>query len=230
MSKYLVVIFDLDRTLWDFEKNSQLMITELFHRYELADKGIPSVFDFLEVYKKVNDKLWEQLNVGKISKADLRDRRFYESMLQFGLNSRAIAKKMGGDYIKECPSMGYLVEGALEVVQYLSPKYKLAILSNGFKETQSVKMKTTGLKPFFDLVLTSEDVEVHKPHPRGYEWVCKEFGISPSQAIMIGDHYKTDIAGAAAVGMDQIYFNPLGVKTKETTYQIEKLVEIKNIL
>jgi putative hydrolase of the HAD superfamily len=106
------------------------------------------------------------------------------------------------------------------------------ILSNGFKELQSHKMRTAGIDKYFDALILSEDIGVNKPNRELYEYALQKTGSKREESIMIGDMFETDIVGAANIGMEQIYFNP---KRKEShtfapTYMVDELLQIKDIL
>ena len=52
------IFFDLDRTLWDFEKNSHETLLELYQTHNLSDLGIDDVSVFISDYKRINESLW----------------------------------------------------------------------------------------------------------------------------------------------------------------------------
>ena len=105
------------------------------------------------------------------------------------------------------------------------------ILSNGFIELQSRKMATTGLTKYFRRLVLSDEIGVNKPRPELFEYALKVSGASRESSVMIGDMFETDIAGAANVGIDQIYFDRDGIAgTFEPTYTVTALSDIKNIL
>ena len=130
------------------------------------------------------------------------------------------------------PTMTGLVEGALDLLEYLAPKYNLYILSNGFRELQSRKMKSAGVEGFFKKVILSEDIKVHKPNREIFHFALSATQSSFSDSIMIGDNIETDIRGARDAGLDQIYFNRWGKENLPftPTYEVKSLNEIKNTL
>jgi putative hydrolase of the HAD superfamily len=232
-TKYKVVIFDLDRTLWDFDKNSEETIAKMFDQYELASLGVPSLDAFMKVYIEINNRLWSEINRGLITKAELRDARFYETLLRFNIDDKERANKMGEYYLEECPKQPHLLDGTMEILDYLKDKYKLGIITNGFVKTQWIKLESTGLKPYFEVVSIAEELGIHKPHPSIFEHNMKGFdnNYSVEDFIMIGDHWEGDIEGAKNIGMDQIYLNLKGENREgQCSFVIDHLLEIKNIL
>ena len=58
-----------------------------------------------------------------------------------------------------------------------------------------------GLARYFDTVVSSASVGLHKPDPRIFELACARLGVAPEEAAHVGDHHYADIVGATAVGM-----------------------------
>ena len=122
---------------------------------------------------------------------------------------------------------------AERVVKYLAGKYPLTIISNGFKEVQYYKFEHSGLAPYFTHTLISEEVGINKPQPGIFRIALERNGITADEAIMIGDSYTSDIAGAKAAGIDQIWIRDerLEIREDETaTYIVPKITDIMNLL
>jgi putative hydrolase of the HAD superfamily len=137
------------------------------------------------------------------------------------------------EYIEYLPKFNYLFDGAIEILDYLKPKYNLHIITNGFPESQVVKMECSGLKPFFKTVTTSEEVGAYKPAPVVFEAALQAAGASPESSILIGDGWEADVLGAAAAGMDQVYYNPervLPSTSYRPTHEVHHLRSLLDIL
>ena len=231
---YKVILFDLDRTLWDFDKNSDLVIAQLLDRYDLYAKGIPSLEIFMEKYIEINEMLWGKLRKGTITKEGVRDARFYETCLHFGLDSSKIGKKMGADYVAECPYQTLLMPGTIELLDYLHGKYEMGIVTNGFTKTQWIKLNNTGLKKYFTGITIAEDVGVYKPKQKIFKAAMAEFDpkYKAQDYLMVGDHWQGDIGGAKQMGMDQAFLNLKDKEVKDGTcsYHFTELLALKDIL
>jgi putative hydrolase of the HAD superfamily len=119
----------------------------------------------------------------------------------------------------------------MEILDYLSPNYKLHIITNGFSEVQDVKLKSSDMGRYFDKVVTSERAGVKKPDIRIFRFAMEQAGAGPGNSLMIGDDYEVDIVGAQNVGMDQVFFNPQNIVNQNgCTYEIADLIEIKGFL
>lgn len=225
------VFFDLDRTLWDFEKSAGETFEEIFHEHKLFNQGIPSVEDFHEAYTIHNDRLWDQYRKGEIEKEILRGLRFNLTLKDFEIVDEVLGEKIGDDYVRISPLKVNLFPYSIEILEYLFPKYKMHIITNGFSEVQDTKLKASGMDKYFIEVITSEEAGVKKPHPDIFKFAFEKAGASPHESIMIGDDYEVDIIGARDVNMEQIFFDPENKSGKNgSSFHINNLKEIEGIL
>lgn len=230
MGKYKHVFFDLDRTLWDFETNSKETLTELFDEYGLKERDIPLADEFIRVYKKINRELWVKYQNGEISKEDLRKRRFHEAFLNYQVDEPDTALEFNDRYIEICTQKTNLLPDTLEVLEYLNNKYHLHIITNGFLETQFVKMEKTGIIDYFKAIIVSDGLGYLKPDKRIFDYALRKAEAEIAESVMIGDDYDSDILGARQAGIDQIYLSPEVEDSKTATYVITELKELMGIL
>lgn len=229
--KYKHLFFDLDRTLWDFDKSSMETFTDIFENRKLKDLGIESVEIFHDVYEVHNNKLWDLYRNGGIAKEVLRGRRFYLTLKDFGIDDPELAEAIGMDYVTQSPLKVNLFPAVLETLEYLYPKYKLHIITNGFQEVQDVKMEASGLMGYFDTVVTSEEAGIKKPNEEIFYYALRKAGAEASESLMIGDDPDVDILGAKKVGIDQVLFDPNAkFVINSATYYVTCLNELTTIL
>ncbi|OYT17279.1 MAG: noncanonical pyrimidine nucleotidase, YjjG family [Bacteroidetes bacterium 4572_77] len=227
MSKYKHLFFDLDRTLWDFETNSLLTLEEIFEKHGL---GIPSFSSFLKFYKKYNHQLWEEYKAGAIEKEYLSVERFNGTLQHFSIQDFSKAKAMALDYVQISPQKTKLFPDAHMVLSYLSKRYQLHIITNGFNEVQFVKLKNSKLDSYFTHIITSEMLGIQKPNIEIFKFALKQADASVNESVMIGDDQLTDIAGARNVGMDQVFVNFINeTLIGGATYEINSLKELMDI-
>ena len=136
------IFFDLDRTLWDFEENSKQTLLEAIDEFQLIEKGISSPDKFIEQYKVINEKMWKKYRMGNLAKENLRVNRFVHSLKLFGIEDTDLATKLADFYLSESPKKTKLHDNARETLEYLSPKYRLHIITNGFEEVQLLKLNS----------------------------------------------------------------------------------------
>lgn len=222
------VFFDLDHTLWDFEKNSALAFQKIFKDVDLAvDFNL-----FIEKYVPINLEYWRLYREEKISKEKLRYSRLKKAFDEMDMHvDDELINRLSVLYIENLPKFNYLFEGALEILDYLSLKYQLHIITNGFKEVQSKKINASGIQHYFKEVITSESVGVKKPNPKVFQYALEVAQASEKNSVMIGDSFEADILGANAVGMDTIFCN-LEKKNIDTQgfKTVQSLLEIKHLL
>lgn len=197
------VFFDLDHTLWDFEKNSKLAFQKLFQDFDIK---IP-LEEFLKYYEPINFKYWKLYREDQISKENMRHRRLTDTFAQ--LNHEFPPQLIGTlaeKYIDYLPLNNHLLPGAVEILEHLKPRYRLHIITNGFEEVQNRKLIHSGIEHYFDTITNSERVGVKKPNPEIFRYALNLAQTTPRQSIMIGDNLEADIMGAEALGFHTIHF------------------------
>lgn len=204
------LFFDLDHTLWDFERNAEETLMELFDTYRFSSFGIGSAELFIETYNRNNHRLWALYHRGLISKAGLREARFADTFTELGIDYALFPNAFETDYLRLCPQKTHLFPNTHETLGYLQEKYTLHLISNGFGDASETKVTTCNLKKYFSTIVISERVGVHKPHPEIFHYAVANAGTAIPDSVMIGDSLEADVRGAQAVGMDAIFFNPKG--------------------
>lgn len=218
------VFFDLDHTLWDFDANSNQSFLYIFKQYDIS----VDFEKFVNYYYPINEKYWKLFRDDKVSKEDLRLGRLNDTFakLNYRVNAEMIVL-LSEAYIDNLSNYNALIEGSLEILNYLSPKYKLHIITNGFEEVQSKKMQKSGLGSYFKNVITSEQVGVKKPNPAIYNFALKSCNAKADESIMIGDNYEADVMGALASGLDAIFCNFRNEPSAENIKSVNQLIELK---
>jgi len=221
------IFFDLDHTLWDFEANSKKTFSYIFDKNDLEIE----FNDFIEVYQPINHRYWKLFREDKVTKAQLRYGRLKEAFqaIDFESNDELI-HLLSEEYIRYLANHNALFENAIQVLEYLQPKYKMHIITNGFEEVQHRKLKNSNLLPFFDEIITSEKVGVKKPNPRIFEYALDITGAVNGESVMIGDNFEADILGAKNMGMQVIFCKFNGEIATEDVSSVNNLLELKNFL
>ena len=221
------VFFDLDHTLWDFERNSALTFETIFRKRRID----VNLKEFLDVYSPINYEYWRLYRNNKVSKEELRYGRLQKSFKELGrdIDDDAI-DKLSNDYILHLPDHNHLFKGTMELLEYLKPKYKLHIITNGFEEVQHKKLKNSNIESYFDVVVTSEMAGVKKPNPIIFDLALKLASAVPDESVMIGDSYEADIEGANNAGMQSIFFDLNQVELPENSLKTDNLLEIITFL
>lgn len=230
MKKYKHLFFDLDQTLWDFEKNSTEVLSELFVKYKLEECGINSCSEFIFRYKELNKLLWLQYGKGQITKEKLRYGRFRGAFKAFKIKNDWLADKLADEYISLSPHKTNLLPYAEDILTELKAYYVLHVITNGFLEVQQIKLDKSGLNKFFSNIIVSDLLGHKKPDIKIFIYSLEKANAKSHEALMIGDNYECDIEGARAAGIDQVFFNPNGHSPGPSTYEIKCLSELKKFL
>lgn len=228
------IFLDLDNTLWNHDAAQRKTIKKVYDYLRETHKIGDDKDKFAEVYDHCNDKVWYEYKQGKLNHEEVRINRFIDLLGRYNIFDRDLAVKLNELYISIYPTWPILVEGARELLEELKEKYPLGIITNGFPETQEVKLNKSDLKKYFKWIVYSGEVGKAKPHPEIFEYAIKKANILHEEALFIGDDFEGDIIGAKDVGIKTIWFNPKGKeeprKDKYSDYIVSTLKQISDIV
>ncbi len=202
------IFFDLDHTLWHYEANCAKALEQLYHNHQLQGYNVPSAQALYERFFEINSYLWTLYDNYKITSTELRERRFFEIMNHFSPCTQAFCNRLSDEYLDISPKMPTLIPQAKIVLDYLRPKYSLHIITNGFVEIQSTKLRSSGIEHYFETLTCSAEANARKPEPAIFAYAMQKAKAALHDSLMIGDNLDTDIAGAKNAGMDYIHFVP----------------------
>ncbi|MBK6267169.1 YjjG family noncanonical pyrimidine nucleotidase [Marivirga sp. S37H4] len=231
IKSYQHIFFDLDHTLWDYERNSTEVLEELVKKHRLTDRGIPSALEFSQTFEKVNQVLWSDFNKNKISRSAIRDQRFLKILANYQIEDNVLCNKLSDEYLMQCPTKPHVLPYTFEMLDYLKEKYHLHIITNGFDDVQYLKLDKSRLKPYFKTVVTSDSAGYKKPMASIFKFAIDKAEARKEESIMIGDNLQTDMLGARNFGMDHIYYNPSKLRHQASvTHEISCLSDLQHIL
>ena len=237
MKPYKAIFLDWDDTIGDWTTAEHKALQDIYTHYHL-DRLYPTFEDYLNAYKPYNLELWGMYGRGEVTKEWLHLQRFLRPLItvnsqKLTANVETLAREMGAEFLRLTNKYFCLLPDAEKVVKYLASNYPLTIISNGFKEVQYYKFEHSGLAPYFTHTIISEEVGINKPQPGIFEIAMQRNGITADQAVMIGDSYTSDIAGAKAAGIDQVWIKDERLEIREgeaATYIVPKLTDVTKIL
>jgi putative hydrolase of the HAD superfamily len=229
--KYKHLFFDLDHTIWDFDANAKLTLSELYTSRDLAQLGVHDFELFHKNYILHNNHLWEKYRNGHIKVDELRWKRMALTLLDFKIGDEKLARSLGDIFLEMLPSRNLLFPHTIETLDYLTEKgYDLHLITNGFEKTQHSKLKHSGIAKYFREVVTSEASNSIKPKKEIFEYAFRITNSLPEKSIMIGDSIEADIQGAINAGIDQVHVNHINeITTIKPTYTIHSLDQLRNI-
>lgn len=242
MKRYKAVFLDWDNTIGDFSQAAWKSLQEIYVVYRL-ERWFPSFEAYHALYHDYNLYLWDLYGAGRITKDYLRRERFAHPLRVVTQQDKTIpqlaeqhichmADSIGDDFCRLTTEHFSVLPYATEVVRYLAKRYPLTIVSNGFVEVQYEKIERSGLADCFSHVVLSEEVGIQKPNPLIFEKALQLNGSRAEDVVMIGDTYSSDIAGAKAAGIDQIWITSDVRHPEEQTATciVSDLQEIMSIL
>lgn len=222
------IFFDLDHTLWDFEKNSALAFERIFQELNIDINSQ----QFMDIYNPINVAYWKLYEKNEIDQETLRVSRVKDAFealnYSITLDKINIVSNLFIDYLT---SNNYLIEGTIETLEYLKDKYVLHIITNGFSLVQDVKLQKSNLDKYFVTITNSELAGYKKPHENIFKHALTSANATKTESIMIGDSFEADVLGAINFGINAVFFNPkVEIISQNQIIQIQSLTQLKNIL
>lgn len=224
--KYDVFLFDLDDTLMDFGETEKNAFTNVF-----SANGLPNgLAEYRATYRAISTVLWEDLEQGRTTLADLKTERFRRLFMEHGLELDA--EVFSQTYLDNLGREIHLIDGVKEMIESLSGA-RIALLTNGFKDVQLARMAGSGLSDKFEAIFTSEEIGFQKPRPEIFEHVFRKMQLTDkSRVLMIGDSLTSDIQGGNNFGIDTCWYNPTrkpNLSSAKSTYEIYDWQEFQSI-
>ncbi len=223
----MIVLIDIDNTLIDFNKCASHSIEVIFNKY-----GLPFSEDTVKTFLTENIKIWQRLENGEITKAYLRENRW--NIILGKLSLEGDGKAFEELFETGIAESAFEVDGATDFLEYLSRKYPLYVVSNGFGKIQKNRLRISGFDKYFKNLFFSEDIGFQKPSKEFFDFCFKELGFPPkNEVILIGDSLSADITGGVNYNIKTVWFNKNNESLPENIkpdYEIRNLYEIKSIL
>lgn len=231
MPAYKHLFFDLDHTLWDFDKNAKTSLTDIYAHFELNNKVDAAFEDFYQKYLHHNEILWARYERGTITAEELKWRRMWRTLMDFKIADETLSKNISTKFLEILPTKKEVFPYTFEILKYLKDKnYTLHLITNGFEKTQWSKLKNSGLDDFFTQVITSEASNSLKPKKEIFDYAIEKANAKLKESIMIGDNLDADIQGAINAGMDSVFVNHINAAALiKPTYTITHLNQLEDI-
>ena len=226
--KYKVILFDADETLFDFKKAEK----EAFKNSMLElDIEYDENYHFA-TYKEINTAIWKELEEGLITQEKLKTERF--KRLIDKLDMTFDENDFANIYMTHLGNGSFLFDGAMELIEDLSSKYILSIVTNGLTSVQERRLKKSTIAKHFKDIVISESIGISKPHPDIFEHAINNLGtFNKDEVLMIGDNLNSDIRGGINYNIDTCWYNPNKLENKtdlEPTYEICDYTELRRLL
>lgn len=221
------VLFDLDDTLFDFHKAEKIALTKT-----LVHFGIDPTEETLAFYSTINAAHWKRLELGEISREEVKVGRYRELFKTIGVECDPVKATA---YYESMLAIGhYFMPGAPELLEELYRKYRLYIVSNGTAKVQEGRIGSSGIAKYMDGIFVSQILGANKPDKQFFDICFAEIpDFSLSETVIIGDSLSSDIKGGISAGITTVWFNPKGIENDsdiKPDYTIKELSEVPGLL
>lgn len=221
------VLFDLDDTLFDFHKAEKIALTKT-----LVHFGIDPTEETLALYSTINAAHWKRLELGEISREEVKVGRYRELFETIGVECDPVKATA---YYESMLAIGhYFMPGAPELLEELYRKYRLYIVSNGTAKVQEGRIGSSGIAKYMDGIFISQILGANKPDKQFFDICFAEIpDFSLSETVIIGDSLSSDIKGGINAGIITVWFNPKGIENDsdiKPDYTIKELSEVPGLL
>lgn len=227
MKQYQVILFDADNTLLDFNRAEAEAFEKVLERY-----GLEPGPEYVREYHQINIECWEAYEEGRMERADVLTKRFERFFDRHGMR---VAGEEAEEFYRVFLEKGsHVIEGTFPVLDYLKERYELYIVTNGVAKTQHIRLKDSGLAPYFKDVFISEEAGSQKPQKEFFDYVFARIPqVRPEQMLLVGDSLTSDMQGGVNAGIDTCWYNPSGQENKRSvpvSMEIRRLEELKTFL
>ena len=221
------VLFDLDDTLFDFHKAEKIALTKT-----LVHFGIDPTEETLALYSTINAAHWKRLELGEISREEVKVGRYRELFETIGVECDPVKATA---YYESMLAIGhYFMPGAPELLEELYRKYRLYIVSNGTAKVQEGRIGSSGIAKYMDGIFITQILGANKPDKQFFDICFAEIpDFSLSETVIIGDSLSSDIKGGINAGITTVWFNPKGIENDndiKPDYTIKELSEVPGLL
>ncbi len=226
--KYELLIFDADKTLYDFDAAEKFALENTFKAFDLPYRQELH----LNIFHNVNKQIWLEFEQKQITAEELKPERFRRYFTQ--LNIENISPQEFSDvYLSFLAKNNELLSGAKNLIVDIEKDFRLVLLTNGLSFVQKSRFYSSELRQFFELIIISEEVGLAKPDPAIFQLVFDKLDFTDkSKALMIGDNLSSDILGGINFGIDTCWFNPNKKENKSEivpTFEVSRYYQLKNI-
>ena len=222
LKKYKYLLFDLDDTILDFKAAEVYAFKKLLKTLNIDYKD-----EYLEKYSQDNLALWKKYELGLIERKTIFEDRMKPLFEMLSIDYDPI--KASYDYLGYLSESSILIKDSYQVLERLSKKYDLYIISNGEPSVQYPRIESADLNKFFKGLFISSEIGHQKPKKEFFDYVkshIKDFKVE--EALVIGDSLSSDIKGAIDYGIDSCWFNPNKKQTDlNVAYNITELSQLR---
>ncbi len=222
------VLFDLDDTLFDHSRSTRIVLAGLYERYEAFRRQ--EFEPFQRVHTALLDELHAEVLCGRLSVDDARLERIRRLFAAVGETPapdlvEQIAREYRAAYVESWKP----VPGAVELLAALHGRVRTGVVTNNVVTEQVHKVSKCGLRPYLDALVISEEVGVMKPDPEIFRVALGRLNVDAAHAVMVGDAWATDVAGAVGAGIRAVWLNRVGARRPDPSLPVAEISSLEPI-
>ena len=201
------VFMDLDNTLLDFSKAEAIAVKKT-----LNTLGIECPEAVIRRYSQLNLAQWKLLELGTLTREQGKIRRYQLLFNELGTDA---SPQEAARIYEELLAVGhYFIDGAEWLLDSLYGRYKLYLATNGTAAVQNSRLKSAGIRRYFEYVFISEELDCNKPSKDFFERCFQNIpDFKTEEAVMVGDSLSSDILGGINAGIKTVWFNQELIKS-----------------
>ena len=223
------ILWDIDGTILDFKKAEYYGMKNCFTHFGLGE----CTDEMISTYAMINDKYWEMLEKGEVTRQELFTARFKEFFDGEGIEFDRL-EEFNKEYRHQLSSLIFFRDNGYELIKELKGQIRQYAVTNGSYNVQKHKLEKSGLKELFEDCFISDRIGVEKPNVAFFTHVKKALGdVADSEILIVGDSLTSDMKGGNNAGILCCWYNPAHKENKKglrIDYEIRNLWEIKDIL
>ena len=201
------ILWDVDRTLLDFDAAERAAIQSLFVEFGLGECSEEQVAR----YSVLNMEFFAEEGIDVSLAPQFND---------------AYQLRLGDTIVYR--------DDSYEIVKSLRGKVRQCVVSNGTVVAQTKKLTRSGLGALMDGVFLSEQLGAEKPKKKFFDQVFAAIGpVEKGETMIVGDSLTSDIRGGDNAGIVTCWYNPEGIKAPEgyrIDHEIRDLHEVYGLL
>lgn len=232
MRKIKILLWDIDGTVLNFKAAEKAAVCKGFLNMSLGE----CTDEMISVYSGINEKYWQLLEKGQLTKPEILVFRFRDFFQQYGIDPE-LAAPFNAQYQLDLGDTICFNDNADRLLPALSREYRMFAVTNGTAQAQHKKLTLSGLTDVFEACFISDEIGYEKPSIEYFDVVFteihKKVDFTPDEVMIIGDSLTSDITGGISAGIRTCWYNPgWSENTAELPidFEIHDLNEIRQIL
>lgn len=223
------VFIDADNTLFDFDRTEYKAFQASLAQYDL-----PSDDDAIADYRRINRECWALFEQGRISNDDIGPLRWGRWLSEVIDGQNINAAQLSSYYNNALAEQCEKEDGAEALIQYLTEKVPVHVITNGFPTSQAHRWRLAGWEDRLHGITVSATVGVKKPDPEIFHLAMAKVGVTdPGACLMIGDSLEADVLGPQGIGMKGCWYQRNGALNEtdiEPDFVVSHLDGIREIV